>query len=67
MEDALARLHSLREKYQCVGGANGTSDEPSGASHDKAPSGNDVPPSPNIDVQQLKKRLADLKPKRGVV
>ena len=60
MEGAMARLNSLRSKYQV---APGTPSQPAAAARTTPKHVGEalVPPSPSIDMKQLKKRLAVLK------
>jgi hypothetical protein len=59
MEGAMARLNSLRNKYQVAPGAPS---QPAAAGTTPKHVGEAlVPPSPSIDMKQLKKRLAVLK------
>ena len=59
MEDAMARLNSLRNKYQVAPGTPGR--QAVAGTTPKHVGEAQVPPSPNIDMKQLKKRLAVLK------
>ena len=59
MEDAMARLNSLRNKYQVAPGTPGR--QAAAGTTPKHVGEAQVPPSPNIDMKQLKKRLAVLK------
>ena len=55
----MARLNSLRNKYQVAPGTPGR--QAAAGTTPKHVGEAQVPPSPNIDMKQLKKRLAVLK------